>query len=182
MTRKLFLYLALATLTQCSKCKDDPRPRDPAAQLPPATQIGANTFGCLVNGQPYAPSGNNGTPNYAVLYDTGPSGGNLNILTYQIKSGGSKYISLSCGPVTQARQFALSIPVVEGTATYADTSSPNPCNSYEGNKAPDYRRGTLTITRLDLQAGIIAGTFEFTLAKPGCDTVKVTQGRFDKKL
>lgn len=42
--------------------------------------------------------------------------------------------------------------------------------------------GTLTITRLDQQAGIIAGTFSFTLAQPGCDTIKVTQGRFDKKL
>jgi hypothetical protein len=45
-----------------------------------------------------------------------------------------------------------------------------------------YRRGTLTITRLDLAAHVISGTFEFTLYQPGCDTVKVTQGRFDKKL
>ena len=36
--------------------------------------------------------------------------------------------------------------------------------------------------RLDLSAGIIAGTFAFTLYKPGCDSVRVTQGRFDKKL
>jgi len=42
--------------------------------------------------------------------------------------------------------------------------------------------GQLTLTRLDEQAGIIAGTFEFTIAKPGCDTIRVTDGRFDKKL
>ena len=48
--------------------------------------------------------------------------------------------------------------------------------------ANTYHKGTLTITRLDLQAGIISGTFAFTLAKPGCDTVRVTQGRFDKRL
>ena len=49
MRRKLLLYLCLATPTQCSKCKKD----DPALldQFPPATQTGANTFGCLVNGQ-----------------------------------------------------------------------------------------------------------------------------------
>ena len=46
----------------------------------------------------------------------------------------------------------------------------------------NYCRGTLTITRLDLQAGIISGTFAFTLYKPGCDSVRVTQGRFDKRL
>ncbi len=40
----------------------------------------------------------------------------------------------------------------------------------------------LTITRLDLQAGIISGTFSFTLYKPGCDSVCVTDGRFDKRL
>jgi hypothetical protein len=45
-----------------------------------------------------------------------------------------------------------------------------------------YRKGTLTIIRLDLTKGIIAGTFEFTLAKPGCDTIRVTNGRFNKKL
>ncbi|WP_162550066.1 hypothetical protein [Hymenobacter nivis] len=42
--------------------------------------------------------------------------------------------------------------------------------------------GSLTVKRLDLQAGIIAGTFDFVLAKPGCDSVRVTQGRFDKRL
>ena len=182
MKRKLLLYAALLTLTQCSKCKNDPTPADPAAQLPPATQIGANTFGCLVNGQPYTPSGYNGTSNYAVLYDQGPNGANLNILTYRIAGTGSQYINLSCGPVTIARKFSLDIPVTEGTAAYVNTAGQFPCNSYEGNQAPNYRRGQLIITRLDPQAGIISGTFEFTLAKPGCDTIKVTQGRFDKKI
>jgi hypothetical protein len=45
-----------------------------------------------------------------------------------------------------------------------------------------YRRGVLTITRLDLTAGIVAGTFAFTLYKPGCDSVRVTNGRFDYRL
>lgn len=45
-----------------------------------------------------------------------------------------------------------------------------------------YRRGTLTITRLDPQAGVVSGTFAFTLFKPSCDSVRVTQGRFDKRL
>ncbi len=45
-----------------------------------------------------------------------------------------------------------------------------------------YCRGTLTITRLDLTAGVISGTFAFTLYKPGCDSVRVTNGRFDKKV
>ncbi|MBH8567316.1 hypothetical protein KB206_00355 [Microvirga sp. STS02] len=182
MLRKLPLHLALLLLTQCSKCKNDPRPADPVSQLPPVTQTGANTFGCLVNGQAYTPQGNNGTSNFAVLYEPGPTGANLNLLTYRITSNGRQYLNLSCGPVTQARTYSLSIPVTEGTAGYADTSRPRPCDSYESNQAPSYRKGTLTLTRLDLQARIIAGTFELTLAQPGCDTIRITQGRFDKKL
>ena len=177
MKPTLFLLGALLGLGQCKK--KDP---DPLSQLPPATQTGANTFGCLVNGQLYLPGGNNGTSNYAVLYESGPRGANLNILTYRVKDKGRQYINLSCGPITQAQRFSLDIPVTEGTASYTDTSLPNSCSSYEGNQPPDYRKGHLTITKLDLNAGIISGTFDFTLAQPGCDTIKVTQGRFDKKL
>ena len=43
-------------------------------------------------------------------------------------------------------------------------------------------QGKLEITKLDMKNGIIAGKFEFTLTKPGCETIRVTEGRFDKKL
>ena len=36
MKTKLLLYPALLLLTQCSKCKNDPAPNDPASQRPPA--------------------------------------------------------------------------------------------------------------------------------------------------
>ena len=180
MLRKALLYLALTTLTQCSKCKqDDPAPLD---QLPPATQTGANTFGCLVNGQVYIPQGNTGTSNFSVLYEPGPMGANLNIQTYSINKNRRQFVNLSCGPVTQSRAYSLNIPVVEGTASYTDTSLPSPCSAYIGNMPPVYRKGRLTITRLDNNAGIIAGTFEVTFAVPGCDTLKITQGRFDARF
>jgi hypothetical protein len=67
-------------LVQCRK--NDDAPAKPEDQLPAATQTGANTFGCLVNGQPYSPSGNNGTSNYAVIYDPSFQGGNLQVETY----------------------------------------------------------------------------------------------------
>ena len=55
------------------------------------------------------------------------------------------------------------------------------CSEYD-NAPGLVMRGQLVVTRLDLRAGIISGTFAFTLSQPGCDTVKVTNGRFDKKL
>ena len=40
-------------------------------------------------------------------------------------------------------------------------------------------RGSMTITRLDRQAGVMAGTFAFTIASGPGDTLRVTDGRFD---
>jgi hypothetical protein len=74
----LLLLAALLGLSQCKK--HDP---DPLDQLPPATQTGANTFGCLVNGQPWTPQGYNGTSNYSVVYDSNYRKGTLNVSTYQ---------------------------------------------------------------------------------------------------
>jgi len=184
MLRRLPLYLCLLLLTQCSKCKNDPTPVDPAAQLPPATQTGANTFGCLVNGQPYTPSGNNGTPNYAVLYDPGFQGGTLDVRTYRypVKESGDKQ-SVLFGGVKVDRVGSYPLGAASGAgASFLDEFKAAPCGEFRSIRAGIYAKGVITVTRLDLQAGIIAGTFDFVLAQPGCDTVKVTQGRFDKKI
>jgi hypothetical protein len=45
-----------------------------------------------------------------------------------------------------------------------------------------YTHGSLTITKFDLKNEIISGTFEFTLYRQDCDTIKFTQGRFDMKI
>lgn len=38
-------------------CCDDDQPTTPVDQLPPETQSGANTFGALLAGKPFIPSG-----------------------------------------------------------------------------------------------------------------------------
>ncbi len=50
----LLLLLACCTAVSCDK-NDDDSPRDPISQLPPATQVGANTFGALLDGEPFRP-------------------------------------------------------------------------------------------------------------------------------
>jgi hypothetical protein len=54
--------------------------------------------------------------------------------------------------------------------------------SLNGNDAAVLRSGILTITKFDLTNRILSGTFQFTLFKAGCDSIKVTQGRFDMKM
>ncbi|KAA9331736.1 DUF6252 family protein [Adhaeribacter soli] len=41
--------------------------------------------------------------------------------------------------------------------------------------------GTLEITRLDSINYIVSGRFSFSVTKPGCGTVHITDGRFDVK-
>lgn len=188
MRSKLPLYLALLLLTQCSKCKNDPAPVTPADQLPPATQTGTNTFGCLLNGQPFTPNGFDGTPNFLVLYDPGLNGGNLSITASRKTNETSKKQSIGFSGIQ------ISAPGIYVLTTPADLSKPGPHVAYysdERKSRPcgEYlfspgttTEGRFTITRLDLAAGIVSGTFEFTLAQPGCETIVITQGRFDKKI
>ena len=175
--------LLLVALLGLSKCKKNDA--DPTSQLPPATQTGANTFGCLVNGQPWTPSGNDGLPNSVALYDPGintPSGAQLNIETYRVGAPETS-ITLYCGPITpQKRTFSIGIPLnrpplAEATGCY-EGGSVSFCNS-----SLAYITGQIVLTRMDEQAGIVAGTFWFTAVRMGSsDTLKVTQGRFDYKI
>ena len=178
MKINLLLLLALALLlTQCQKEKADP---DPASPLPAATQTGANTFGCLVNGQPWLPGGNDGTSNYSVYYDPTYAQGTLNIATYRITNNG-----------TDVQNLVLYSDSLRSAGIYKIRSKSHHQGAfsnrltgctYDATDPSTYGRGTLTITRLDYKVGVVSGTFSFTLAKAGCDTIKVTQGRFDKHL
>lgn len=60
-------------LLSSASCKKDKASED---QLPAATQIGANTLGCLVNGKVFVPKGygSTGRPNPYVQYDYGLNG------------------------------------------------------------------------------------------------------------
>ena len=176
------LLLSTLLLTQCKLFKKDSPA--PVEQLPAATQEGKNSFGCLVNGQPWTPKGKIGpTSNYRVNYDPGYAKGTLNVIAYNVRSkdkNDQQYIGLYSDSLSRTGTYPLSTLGRYG-AGFDDALTG--CDYRLGvNDLTVYTSGSLTITRLDMKVGIIAGTFEFTLAKPGCDTIRVTQGRFDKKL
>jgi hypothetical protein len=52
---KNYVFLFFTLLLLCCSNNDDDGSTDPLDQLPPATQIGANTFGCFVDGEPFIP-------------------------------------------------------------------------------------------------------------------------------
>ena len=177
MRNNLLLCLSAAVLTATACERED---LDPVDQLPPATQTGANTVGCLLNGQPWTPVGNGTSKNFFIDYD--PTLGKgvfaLSAERYLADFPRDESLVIFANPFKNAGTYNLGDPLV----TRAGFNSPQCSCYYNSRDAGTYCKGTLTITRLDNQARIISGTFEFMLAKPGCDTIKVTQGRFDKKL
>lgn len=167
------LLAALLGLSQCKKT-------DPVSALPPETQTGANTFGCFVNGQVWRPGGNDGTSNYSVAYDYAYAQGTLSVGTYRLTGNGGdqQTLGFSSDSLRTTGIYKLSST---GHNRAAFVNRVTKC-TYITADPGTYCNGTLTITRLDRTLGIVSGTFSFTLAKAGCDTIKVTQGRFDKKL
>lgn len=171
-------FLLLAALLSLSQCKKNDL--TPEEQLPPATQTGANTFGCLVNGQPWQPGGNDGTSNYSVYYDYSYAQGTLSVATYRLTGNGSdeQVIGLGSDSLRTTGKYVLRT----SGRHQADFINNQPRCAYYSSDKGTYCKGSFIITRLDRTLGIVSGTFNFTLAKAGCDTIKVTQGRFDKKL
>lgn len=177
--KRLFLPVLPPALLGCQKST-----LAPANRLPPATQTGANTFGFLANGQPWTPSGNNGRSNFQVDYDPTWYGGSLQIKVYRYTGAGNNVLqglTLGAVNVTQPGVYTFPLGGLSGIG-YSDFGVPAP-QSYFSSSHLTYQRGTLTLTRFDpVRGGLVAGTFAFTLAQPGCDTLRITQGRFDTRF
>jgi hypothetical protein len=178
---KLLLFIIVCT-NIFDACKKDKNTTNPADQLPPATQTGANTFGCLVNGKVYVPKGynGNGSPNPSKIYDIGLNGRPyFDYKGYQIINSEYKgfiFIGFAnlehLGNYTITNDFNFSVGWTDvigfcGTVAFDTTIK---------------KWGSGIITRLDISNHIISGTFNCKFKTLQCDTVFITDGRFDIKF
>lgn len=180
----ILLLLLSLLLTQCSWLlpKKEAQP-----ELPPPTQEGKNTFGCYLNGKSWAPKGRLGFGKSSLKMNIDPSfrGGHLSVIAYWYEEGKvdqkiSFYVDSipKYGAATYPFSCVVSGPYIDGgSASFTDDLSA--CQYYYCNDDSRIVSGHCTVTRYDLVGRVVSGTFEFTLAKPGCDTVRVTDGRFD---
>ncbi|QNH62337.1 DUF6252 family protein [Hymenobacter sediminicola] len=172
MRHPVYLLLLLSFLLGVSACKKD----DPEDKLPPATQTGAGTFGCLVNGQAWLPFGTTGSGSDGIDYDQGL----VYIRARRFETDGRNFQSMKLYIDSVARTGRYPLGMPHGQASFHDSRSED---CYLATQEPGtVTEGQLTVTRFDLSAHIISGTFEFTLTKPGCEPLKVTKGRFDYRL
>lgn len=182
-----FLLILIASLAIMASCKKEKNLQDELAKLPPASQTGANTFGCLVNGKAWVAQNQDCfllcDPSFKLYYDYG-FGGNIHIqaIFKNSKINMDQYIGFGMDSTNSRTSFFYLDFKQHMGFTYKNSHAGTDCKVIKSlyNEIAAY--GIITLTRYDLQSGIISGTFEFTLTKPGCDTIKVTNGRFDKKL
>jgi hypothetical protein len=177
--KNIFLLALLAlSLAGCKKDVDE---------LPEPTQTGANTFGAKVDGEFWVPQGFGIVPT-APLIEARYSGNNSVVINAR-----------NFGSSPNETEFELYLLNVTGTGTVLlnqNTSNyPNQSASYGYYVKRKIRplfeyltsaqhTGRVDITRLDKDANIISGTFEFRGADKTdpSQTVTVTEGRFDVKI
>ena len=176
MKRRLFLLL-LASLFLINCNNDDngnDGPTDPLDELPAATQTGAQTLGCLINGEPWVPP------------SIGPNRPNA---FYQFVDGA---YTLGISGTSEEGQFSRAIrfggiDVVEEITTGTYILQNDDPDNYFGavtleefqlnTSTTDGNPGLLTITRFD--DSIISGTFAFTVLDNDGNEITITDGRFD---
>ena len=171
--------LLLALCSIFAACKKDHPPKTELEKLPPATQTGANTFGCLLNGQVWIPKDNYGQATFKL--DVDPTYGNGNFVFSALRyEENSNSVTFALGSVRCKKEGTYNLKDSGQVFSYSNTKLS--C-AYDINSAGIFKSGSFTITRYDLTNRIFSGTFDFIIYKQGCgDTLYFTNGRFDKKL
>ena len=173
--KKLILLLIVTFSLSCCD-KDDDKPKTELEKLPPATQIGAQTFGCLIDGKAFVPP-RFGTNSPNAFYQF--VGGDYTLSIDGSRDGGPNLKTINIG--------CLDMPIILETTYFLNERV---TNSYFGayiigggitfsGASTTSNPGTLIITRFDPANFIISGTFEFTVLDDNGAEINITNGRFD---
>jgi len=164
LLKTVLFTLLLATFAACNKDDDEP-------QLPPATQTGQNTFGCLVNGEVWVAKGKFPINSISPFYNGDAFSLQANRVIPSENIDESIGINVTQG-LNSIGTYILN-DSNDGHALYNDIKDSCPLETDASNT------GELTITHLDTDKRIIAGRFAFCITDPTCGTVNITNGRFD---
>ena len=170
--KNLFLLLTVfLSLTSCEK-KEDPN-LTPIEQLPPKTQIGANTAGCLINGNIFLPRGGFFKTNLTFQYTNqkdfilgivqrnDDSAEYIYIYVYDTSLEENKTYSLGEGNIAGSKSGEYRFPI---SNIYSTTSDVN---------------GELIITNHNFNNATMSGTFWFDAINDNGEKVEIREGRFD---
>lgn len=156
-----------------------------AVELPPATQTGANTFGCRIDDKFWVPLGFGLVPTAPIL--------EAQFLATDLKINARNF---SASPTESEFEFLIKGATVPGVYLLnSNVSYPNAAASYayyvHRKLTPDNEwitsaqyTGSVTITKIDTISHFVSGTFEFHAINMYNDPqpINVRDGRFDIKL
>lgn len=179
MKNSLILLYLLFIFSSCNK---DDNPFMGKDQLPPETQTGANTAGCLINGQVFLPSQEGLNPSLVCNYEYLQGKFYFNLTIRDNRGMGIKTISIQTRQVSleKGRTYILNRNIVNdgdfigGAGRYGLNAN---IYYYTNN----IKVGEVIITELNLQNSLISGTFWFDAINSNGESVEVREGRFDMK-
>jgi hypothetical protein len=181
-----FSLLLLALIASCRKDNLEPgiypAPIDYTV-LPPATQTGANTFGCLVDGEVWVPR----VPLLAVTY--------RDIEATVWEKDGSGAGSIICNLVDIEKKQDNWLQMTFPSTHFNPTTSCSPdvglfmkirlkSGYYYRSDIMKSDTNCIHVTKIDSVNNFVSGTFAFTLYRDSInlnDKVVITDGRFDLK-
>lgn len=149
----------LLTVVLCSSCGEEDFSVDPTL-MPPATQTGANTFGCLIDGWVYT------AQRYAsdckAVYYPAFNEDEKSIVRISVRIDTNLFLSFNIiDPQENTITICSASAEASGQTIYADAVLSN------GNRHEELGDGIVHITRFDLDSKIISGTFEGGRMKEG---------------
>lgn len=172
----LIPLLLTLSFTCCNNDDDNNEPTNPIDQLPPATQTGENTFGCLMDGQAFLP-------------DNLPNSYNC---FYQLVNGEYFFTVRASNSDVNLNSYSLAVKteqkeIFEGESYELSENQPNNAyGAYFFNNQYNYTNiiytGELTITKLDLQNQIVSGTFWYDIEDQNGIVHEIREGRFDMQF
>ncbi len=170
MKKLLFATCFILAFAACKKEKNNPPPDNPYG-LPNATTEGKNIFACRVNGENWIVQNSIYTLGGGVQNDTlsvsGSSDGNnyFHRLTLYISEN---IVSGNSYNINSFNRILLS-------------ANWTPCNGAMGSNVINQfaTSGQIILTKYDADNKIISGKFSCRIPIPNCDTLNITDGRFD---
>ncbi len=171
IVKYVLLFFTALSLSCCNKDDD----KTPLEQLPPATQTGAGTFGCLVNGEPYID--NSGFFNCFYQFVDGEYYFNL---SPNFSNKIFRELDLGCKGINFSNISFFDLAISNDGGGSATFSVANELRDISTNLSYN---GICQVTYFNDTTNIISGTFEFEVFDEITQTLYiVTNGRFDAQF
>lgn len=174
----LLTFTAVFFLLIIAGCK-----KDPLSRLPGATQTGADTFGCLVDGMAFYPKAPLFSFGTTLSVEFGQRNFHVHALMKVDKKTVYYYFTVDLATDSISLKQGMTYPLgsISKDKFIGKYSLAKEYPDEKDYQTGDSYKGRLTVTKIDSIKRFISGTFSFDASTNQGETAHVTDGRFDLK-